>query len=80
MQFISFIFQTVVNYFCFVCNNSKHGPIVATDYGKIEGLALQTTLGFKADVFLGIPYAKPPIGDLRFEVSFYAKLRAKLRF
>uniref|UniRef100_A0AC34FBK2 Carboxylesterase type B domain-containing protein n=1 Tax=Panagrolaimus sp. ES5 TaxID=591445 RepID=A0AC34FBK2_9BILA len=43
------------------------GPLVKTDYGKIEGVSLQTTLGFKADVFLGIPYASPPIGSLRFE-------------
>ncbi|KAE9553470.1 hypothetical protein FO519_003299, partial [Halicephalobus sp. NKZ332] len=26
-----------------------------------------TTFGFQADLFLGIPYAKAPIGDLRFE-------------
>jgi carboxylesterase type B len=68
MELISFIFQTVINYLCFLCNNnSKDGPTVNTIYGKIEGLALQTTFGFKADVFLGIPYAKPPIGELRFE-------------
>ncbi|CAI5453404.1 unnamed protein product [Caenorhabditis angaria] len=37
-------------------------PIVETNYGKIEGFESDG-----AEVFLAIPYAKPPTGDLRFE-------------
>lgn len=35
-----------------------------TDYGKIEGLHDEES---NLDLFLGVPYAKPPIGDLRWK-------------
>src|SRR5262245_20098403 len=35
-------------------------PVVATDRGPIRGLAIEGM-----DVFRGIPYAAPPVGDLR---------------
>lgn len=38
------------------------GPVVATDKGKVEGVA--TGLG---RVFRGIPYAAPPVGPLRWK-------------
>lgn len=43
--------------------------IVSTEYGKLQGFTLTTGDGFQADVFLGVPFAQPPVGDLRFEVS-----------
>jgi len=36
-------------------------PVVSTQYGRLEGLEEDNVLVFK-----GIPYAKPPVGDLRF--------------
>lgn len=36
-------------------------PIVSTDYGKVQGT--QTESGLQ--VFRGIPFAAPPVGDLR---------------
>uniref|UniRef100_A0A914Y4J6 Carboxylesterase type B domain-containing protein n=1 Tax=Panagrolaimus superbus TaxID=310955 RepID=A0A914Y4J6_9BILA len=42
-------------------------PIVSTEYGKVEGFRHTTPSGFETEVFLGIPYAAPPIGNLRFE-------------
>ncbi|MCF0253024.1 MAG: carboxylesterase family protein, partial [Duodenibacillus sp.] len=42
--------------------------IVRTDAGRVQGFA-KTVLGTYdrgVDVFLGIPYAKPPVGALRF--------------
>jgi para-nitrobenzyl esterase len=40
--------------------HAGHGLIVATDKGLIEGTYAQGT-----DQFLGIPYAAPPTGALR---------------
>uniref|UniRef100_A0A914PUA6 Carboxylic ester hydrolase n=1 Tax=Panagrolaimus davidi TaxID=227884 RepID=A0A914PUA6_9BILA len=46
---------------------SNVNPIVTTEYGKIEGINYETPNGFKTEMFLGIPFAKPPINELRFE-------------
>lgn len=44
--------------------------IVNTEYGRVRGCVSRTLLK-KRDIvaFTGIPYAKPPVGKLRFEVS-----------
>ncbi len=41
--------------------------IVDTEYGQVQGLRyhLQDDIG-KVDAFLGVPFARPPLGDLRF--------------
>lgn len=41
--------------------------IVTTKYGQVRGFPIQTTGGHKANIFLGIPYAAPPVNELRFE-------------
>jgi len=38
-------------------------PIVSTQNGTLQGFHLSA---FNEDVFLGVPFAAPPIGDLRF--------------
>ncbi|EEC15513.1 acetylcholinesterase, putative [Ixodes scapularis] len=40
-------------------------PLVFTTTGKVAGFKREI-LGKKLNVFLGIPYATPPVGDLRF--------------
>lgn len=40
-------------------------PLVRTQSGDIKGLRLNV-YGEKVNAFLGIPYASPPLGDLRF--------------
>lgn len=45
-------------------------PIVETEHGKLRGqLARNDDNGFTYFAFKGVPYAKPPVGDLRFSVS-----------
>ncbi|KAL1422744.1 hypothetical protein MTO96_003826 [Rhipicephalus appendiculatus] len=41
------------------------GIVVSTSEGKVRGMT-ETVLGKHIDVFLGIPYAVPPTGELRF--------------
>lgn len=44
--------------------------IVETKNGKVRGFEDESVAGGKKYFsYLGIPYAKPPIGDLRFSVS-----------
>lgn len=43
--------------------------IVETGNGKLRGIIKENFKGEKFHGFLGIPYAKPPVGDLRFKVS-----------
>ena len=42
---------------------------VNTKFGRVEGLWLETAMGREIAGFVGLPYAKAPIGDLRFEVN-----------
>lgn len=45
--------------------------IVETTHGKVLGKKMKTLLnGDSYYGFMGIPYAKPPINELRFLVSF----------
>uniref|UniRef100_A0A914E3R7 Carboxylesterase type B domain-containing protein n=1 Tax=Acrobeloides nanus TaxID=290746 RepID=A0A914E3R7_9BILA len=46
---------------------SRKATNKATEYGKIEGFSLFLTNGNEANIFLGIPFASPPIDELRFE-------------
>ena len=45
-------------------------PIVKTKYGNIQGFEFKAARGSEAEVFLGIPFAKPPVGELRLEVRY----------
>lgn len=51
-----------------VCSILCENPLVELPIGKISGSTQKTIDGRQFYAFEGIPYAKPPIGDLRFEV------------
>ena len=53
--------------------NGQVDPLITTEYGVIEGYNYVTPDGSEMEMFLGIPYAKPPINELRFEVRFFKK-------
>ncbi|KAL3282793.1 hypothetical protein HHI36_005959 [Cryptolaemus montrouzieri] len=42
-------------------------PIVHTHYGYIRGTTCQSRDGRPFDAYLGIPFAQPPVGELRFK-------------
>lgn len=44
-------------------------PTAETPLGRLRGHYLETRGGRKIAAFTGIPYAKPPVGDLRFKVT-----------
>jgi len=43
--------------------------VVKSDQGEITGSSLRSRNGREIKAFQGIPYAKPPTGDLRFKVN-----------
>lgn len=44
--------------------------LVEVEQGKLRGATGENYHGGQFCKFLGIPYAKAPVGDLRFKVSF----------
>ncbi|XP_043211304.1 acetylcholinesterase-like [Amphibalanus amphitrite] len=42
------------------------GPLAVTQEGHLEGVTLEAASGGQVDAWLGVPYASPPVGDLRF--------------
>ncbi|XP_047361470.1 venom carboxylesterase-6-like isoform X1 [Vespa velutina] len=46
--------------------NIDKSPMIETKFGSIVGKWTKSSLGLNIATFLGIPYAEPPIGDLRF--------------
>ncbi|GMT11308.1 hypothetical protein PFISCL1PPCAC_2605, partial [Pristionchus fissidentatus] len=54
------IFRMLILLFLFI-SSSLSDPIVQTEYGPVEGFNHEDS-----EIFLGVPFAAPPIGDLRF--------------
>lgn len=52
---------------CVYCDSS---PTVALSLGKIRGENVKTNSGVNYYSFRGIPFAEPPVGELRFAVKF----------
>ena len=69
----SFVSRMLAWAFCLLFPWICQQPIAITPYGIIEGTTNVSADGFKAHIFLGIPYAKPPIAELRYEVCFRIK-------
>uniref|UniRef100_A0A1B6I348 Carboxylesterase type B domain-containing protein n=1 Tax=Homalodisca liturata TaxID=320908 RepID=A0A1B6I348_9HEMI len=50
-----------------VSRSCSAGPSVSTGLGELEGVEDVTVEGKKIYAFLGVPYAKPPVGKNKFE-------------
>ncbi|KAJ8687538.1 hypothetical protein QAD02_023332 [Eretmocerus hayati] len=46
-------------------------PVVKTQYGKLRGSVEKSIEGYQYCAFKGVPYAKPPVGALRFQDPQY---------
>ena len=46
-----------------------------TTYGRVKGVVSNGAHNKKIEKFFGIPYARPPVGELRLEVSFFLPFR-----
>lgn len=56
-------------YYREVTGNIENDVVVDTVNGKVRGSIDLSISGDEYFSFKGIPYAKPPVGELRFEVS-----------
>lgn len=43
--------------------------VIEIEYGKVRGIKKVSALETPYTAFLGVPYAKAPLGELRFKVS-----------
>ena len=63
-----------MKFYIFLClfyfSNASGNLQVNITEGTLEGDELKTRLGKSYIAFKGIPYAQPPVGDLRFKVGF----------
>src|SRR5882757_3475347 len=62
MLFINYLFIFSI---CCASSLSSSANVIETKFGSIRGISY-TFLNKNIDAYLGIPYAKPPIGNLRF--------------
>lgn len=53
-------------------------PEIRLPQGQLRGRTFKTSTGKEYFAFLGIPYAVPPVGSLRFKVSFFFSLSLSL--
>lgn len=51
-------------------NTANSNATVQTNYGLIKGVLTLSLLNNVFYSFNGVPYAKPPLGDLRFKVHY----------
>jgi hypothetical protein len=47
-------------------NSAPTAPVVTTTLGKVKGVTKILEDGNEVNLYYGIPYGKPPIGELRF--------------
>lgn len=51
------------------CSWADQQPLATIPLGRLEGHWMRSRNGRTFYAFSGVPYAKPPVGDLTFKVS-----------
>lgn len=72
LTFMSLLVILLFSAFFATKGKLKSRVVTVTEYGEVAGKTVVTLDGFTFDVFLGIPYARPPTGELRFEVLAFS--------
>ncbi|KAF5288895.1 hypothetical protein FQA39_LY03774 [Lamprigera yunnana] len=67
------MFKFVVIAVCCITATKQQHPQLEIDQGVIKGSYRKTLNGRSYSSFIGIPYAKPPIGELRFKAPLPAQ-------
>lgn len=49
--------------------SSPEAPMATTTQGTVKGTYLEASDGRRFSAFMSLPYAKPPLGELRFKVN-----------
>lgn len=57
---------------------NKRGVDVHVHEGKLIGIVEECVDGGNYTAFRGIPYAKPPVNELRFRVGIYSILQSNI--
>lgn len=61
------LFSLLITLWSHVVRSEKQ-PVVRTPLGEVAGYYMNTRGGRQISAFTAIPYAIPPVGDLRFKV------------
>lgn len=63
------IFLCLIPSYVVYCNINDEYPVVKIETGFLRGKYLESRSGKRIYSFTSIPFAEPPVGKLRFEVS-----------
>ena len=67
---VSVVVLSIAVYFTYIRQPVKEvGKVVTTKTGKVQGVISKSRDGREFYEWLGIPYAKPPVGNRRYAVS-----------
>jgi len=63
------VFVVVVGIIFKIYLTLELSPILSTAFGEIQGTVLKSRNGRQFYGYYGIPFAKPPVGERRFQVK-----------
>ena len=66
------VLTIVLAYYFSKSGPKKLGQVVETKNGKLQGIISLSRDGREFYEWLGVPYAKPPVRELRFAVSYFS--------
>jgi len=66
---------TVICLLLLICLSGAQHVILNTSQGALQGTIEKSRADRQFFAFYGIPYAEPPLGELRFEVEYYFAMK-----